>query len=277
MKTVIAALALTLAAGSTASTTSVPLRMWRLDCGSFDIENLAPVFSDAFDYKAAPLKIANSCYLVRHGSDFFLWDTGLTEELVGQSYKMPGQTLSVRRSIIDQLREIGVRADQVGMIGISHYHNDHTGQARAFPHAKLFIGKEDFEALKQGADPLIKRAQDDLAHWLRGGGSVETVTKDLDVFSDGAVVMLSTPGHTPGHHSLLVRLASGPVLLTGDIYQLRSQRLKHIVSSNSTNRADTLASMDRFDRIAANMAAKVVIQHDPADIARLPAFPKAAE
>jgi len=67
------------------------------------------------------------------------------------------------------------------------------------------------------------------------------------------------------------------VLLTGDQYHFTEQVANRGVPSFNTNRADTLASSDRFDRIAANLRAKVIIQHEPADVAKLPAFPKAAE
>jgi N-acyl homoserine lactone hydrolase len=90
-------------------------------------------------------------------------------------------------------------------------------------------------------------------------------------------VMLKLPGHTPGHNALLVRLASGPVLLSGDQYHFTEQVANRGVPSFNHDRADTLASHDRFDRIARNLGAKVIIQHEPADVAKLPAFPQAAE
>jgi hypothetical protein len=76
---------------------------------------------------------------------------------------------------------------------------------------------------------------------------------------------------------LLVKLASGNVLLTGDLYHFHEQVLIKGVPPFNTDRADTLASMDRFDRIAKNLKAKVIIQHEPADVAKLPRFPAAAQ
>ncbi len=89
--------------------------------------------------------------------------------------------------------------------------------------------------------------------------------------------MLAMPGHTPGHYALLVRLGSGPVLLSGDQYHFTEQVANRGVPGFNTSRADTLASHDRFDRIAANLKAKVIIQHEPSDVSKLPAFPAAAE
>jgi glyoxylase-like metal-dependent hydrolase (beta-lactamase superfamily II) len=81
------------------------------------------------------------------------------------------------------------------------------------------------------------------------------------------------PGHTEGHQALLVRLASGPVLISGDQYHFTANRQFGGVPSFNVDRADTLASHDRFEKLARNLKAKVVIQHEPDDIAMLPAFP----
>jgi N-acyl homoserine lactone hydrolase len=94
------------------------------------------------------------------------------------------------------------------------------------------------------------------------------------VFGDGLVRILKTPGHTPGHQVLLVKLAkTGPVLLSGDLYHLRRDRQQKLIPLFNTDRAETLASFDRFERIATNTKARVVIQHDPEDFKSLPKFP----
>jgi N-acyl homoserine lactone hydrolase len=103
------------------------------------------------------------------------------------------------------------------------------------------------------------------------------VARDKDVFGDQSVTILDMPGHTPGHKVLLVRLKSGPVLLSGDLYHATEQVTNRGVPSFNTNRADTLASFDRFQAIARTTGAKVIIQHEVDDIAKLPAFPAAAE
>ncbi|WP_246450288.1 hypothetical protein [Sphingomonas rhizophila] len=77
--------------------------------------------------------------------------------------------------------------------------------------------------------------------------------------------------------ALLVRLASGPVLLSGDLYHALEAREKRGVPPFNTDRAQTLASMDKFEALAKKTGAKVIIQHEPRDIGKLPAFPNAAE
>jgi N-acyl homoserine lactone hydrolase len=251
------------------------LSLWRLDCGEFVINQYGAFFSDTFQYPAGPKNIVGSCYLIRHGDRYMLWDTGLTDALIGNDLTTAAQTIRVRRSLVDQLRQIDVRPEQIEYIGISHWHFDHTGQARHFPQARLLMGQGDVELLRQtpSPDPDSTTA---LAHWLTGPGELRAVRGDLDIFHDGRVVMLSMPGHTPGHYSLLVRLASGPVLLSGDLYHFTEQVENRGVPPFNHDRADTLASMDRYDRIARNLGARSIIQHEPADVARLPAFPEAA-
>jgi N-acyl homoserine lactone hydrolase len=78
-------------------------------------------------------------------------------------------------------------------------------------------------------------------------------------------------------HSLLVRLKQmGNVLLSGDLTHFHENYEDDGVPTWNFNRADTLASLDRFKRIAKNLQATVIIQHDPRDISKLPAFPAAA-
>jgi glyoxylase-like metal-dependent hydrolase (beta-lactamase superfamily II) len=204
-----------------------------------------------------------------------LWDTGVPAAMKEKPAENTAQRISLKRTVVEQLQQLGVRPEQIETIGISHYHFDHTGQAASFPKAKLVIGKGDFDALKGATVPGGGDASH-LKHWLSGGGKVVEATGDVDLFEDGRVIMLDMPGHTPGHNSLLVKLASGNVLLTGDLYHFTEQVAIRGVPPFNTDRADTLASMDRFERIAKNLKAKVIIQHEPSDVAKLPPFPQAA-
>ena len=248
------------------------LSLTRLDCGTIRVNDL-DIFSDTRLYVGQKKTLTDSCYLIRNGSQMLLWETGLPADLVGKPPQGNGPlAMSLSKTVAAQLGQLGLRPADIDFVGISHYHNDHTGQAADFVSATLLMGKGDWEVAK--THPTAQKA---LAPWVTGGAKVEPIEGDKDVFGDGRVVILNLPGHTPGHRALLVRLASGPVLLSGDLYHFAEQVKNRGVPRFNTDRADTLASMDRFDRLAANLGAKVIIGHEPADVAKLPPFPKAAE
>ncbi len=253
---------------------SPDLELWRLDCGEILFAEHSAFFSDNFQYPPGPKKLADSCYLIRNGTRYMIWDTGLPGELAGKSQQAGSLTMSLSSRLTDQLARIGIRPEQIGILGISHYHFDHVGQASDFPQARLLIGREDVEIFRTVSDSMVQ--PDRIRPWLDGQRELVEVSGDHDVFGDGSVVMLDMPGHTPGHHSLLVRLASGAVLLSGDLYHFTEQVENRGVPSFNHDRADTLASMDRYRSIARNLGARTIIQHEPADIALLPAFPESA-
>ena len=252
------------------------LEMWRLDCGTLEISDIES-FSDAHLYDGVAKTLTVSCYLLRNGERYFLWDTGLSDALVGNPMTVSVYSMTVERSLVDQLGDIGLSADDIDMVGLSHMHFDHVGQAGRFPAAELLIGAGDAEAIAAGSDANVSAA---LANWFGEGatGKVSPVAKDRDVFGDGSVTMIATPGHTPGHTALLVRLPeAGPVMLTGDLYHFQEQVTNRGVPQFNTDRADTLASMDRFDQTAEALDAMQIIQHEPKDVALLPAFPGSAK
>jgi N-acyl homoserine lactone hydrolase len=263
------------ATAPTATLAPAPLSLTRLDCGSITIKNFDKFFSDKPGlYSSAPRDITDSCYLIHHGDQQMLWDTGLPAELKGHDTDMGDMVAHQKTTIVEQLAKLGIKPQDIDVVGISHSHSDHTGQAAAFPEAKLIIGAADFALAQKPAQP---GGPNPIAPWTKDGAKVEKVSADTDVFGDGSVTMLHLPGHTPDHMALLVRLASGPVLLTGDLYHSTEARQKRGVPPFNTSRDQTLKSMDAFEAKAKALGAKVIIQHEPADIAKLPAFPKAAE
>ncbi len=275
---VAAALALAapaLAQDKPAATAKVSLT--RLDCGTVRVNRLN-AFSDTEAYPGQSRDLTVGCYLIRHGDQLMLWDLGLPTALKGAAFTTTGDmSATVRRSLVEQLADLGIKPDDIDIVGISHFHFDHIAQLPDFPTAKLYIGKNDWDVLTQNPPPAFVNPTP-FAHWISGSGKVEPVARDKDIFGDGRVVMLDMPGHTPGHHALLVRLAGmGPVLLSGDQAHFQENYDSEGVPTFNTNRADTLASFDRFKGLAKHAKATVIIQHEPRDVAKLPAFPKAAE
>jgi glyoxylase-like metal-dependent hydrolase (beta-lactamase superfamily II) len=241
----------------------------RLDCGTPQ----APVavnqrFSDTYAYGDLKLQFVYSCYLIKHGDDFMLWDTG---------HSLTAPNVAPKVSLVDYLAKINVKPEQIKYVGISHYHADHTGQVNSFPKATVLIGKGDWDAItspKPGQGVNFKPFES----WIKGESKVEALTLDKDVFGDGSVIMLRTPGHTPGHSSLLVKLPQmGAVILSGDAVHFRENLISSGAPAFNYDRAQTVASIERLKGIASNLKATIIIQHDARDIDKLPVFPAFAK
>ncbi|WP_367108906.1 N-acyl homoserine lactonase family protein [uncultured Psychrobacter sp.] len=277
---VVSSAALSLSFSANAAATEIAkneanLELWRLDCGTIQVNELNQ-FSDTFQYTGQSKTLTDSCYLLRHNDELMLWDTGLSKELLGAKFTKDPMSPRLNQTLVDQLQQINIQPEDIDIVGISHYHFDHTGQAIDFPNARLLIGAEDLKVLKQTPPPAdINTAA--LSPWLKGDSPVETASGDHDVFGDGSVTMIDTPGHTPGSYSLLVRLPeTGAVLLSGDTVHFNEQITNNNVPPFNTDRAHSLASMDRLYGIAKNVPAKLIIQHEPEHIKLLPAFPSSA-
>jgi N-acyl homoserine lactone hydrolase len=262
---------ITVAAAS--AQTTAELSLTRFDCGKTTTLNDVSGFSDVAAFKGLSVQLTFSCYLVKHGNDYLVWDTG--NPAAGGTTPTP--PTAPKSSLVEQLAQLHLKPEQITFVAVSHYHGDHIGQVASFPESTLLIGKGDWDALND-AKPRPGVNPANVAHWISGGGKVEPVSGDKDVFGDGSVIMLNTPGHTPGHHSLLVKLKDkGNVLITGDLSHFRENYETNGVPTFNTSRAETLASLDRFKQLATNLHATVIIQHDARDIDKLPAFPASAK
>jgi glyoxylase-like metal-dependent hydrolase (beta-lactamase superfamily II) len=260
------AIAAPVAAQQAASTAgAAKLKLWRLDCGRIEENGARP-----WAWQKVPTP--TPCYLIANGDKYMLWDAGTSRRALNNAHP----TIKLDRTVTDQLAQINVRPDQIAFIGISHYHGDHTGQATQFPKAKLLIGAADLAAYKQ-VPPPVGVAPPHIQPWLDGAAPMEALSEDHDVFGDGRVQILMTPGHTPGHSALLVKLARGPVILAGDLWFSHADALRDTMPDFNTSRAETIASRQRIARLADKLDAVIILQHEPADIGKLPAFPNAAE
>ena len=270
----------TLPAFAQSNADPVEVELWRLDCGEVRVNDL-DMFSDTRAYTGEARDLTSSCYLIRHGSDYMLWDTGLPAALKGADQNdTDALSPTLKMTIEEQLAEIDLKPADIGRVGISHYHFDHTGQAASFPQAELMIDTRDWDVLSSDPLPTFAEgfANPDLVKPWHDGGKLTTTMGDTDVFGDGSVTMLAMPGHTPGSLALLLQLAeTGPVLLSGDVVHFEEQIANAGVPPFNTDRGDTLASIDRMNRLAGNLGATLIIQHDPRDIDKLPAFPASAK
>ena len=117
----------------------------RFDCGTPPAPTEVNArFSDTYAYPGMKVQFVYSCYLIKHGDDYMMWDTGQATSAGAVAPKVP---------LVDLLAQMKVTPDQVKYVGISHFHGDHIGQANALPKSTLLIGTGDWDALTSAKPP----------------------------------------------------------------------------------------------------------------------------
>lgn len=227
-------------------------RVYALDCGELHLQDGGRV-SPAMAGK--PADLSNTCFLIRSRHGDLLWETGNADALV--STPAPKDTplvLSRTRTLASQLADIGVRPSSIRYVAISHTHGDHAGNVDLFPGVTVLIQQAEYDS----AFAAGRSAPFAATH------PVEKVNGDKDVWGDGSVMLVSTPGHTPGHQSLLVNLkGTGWVLFAGDAVQIQDQ-WDRWRSSPETYNERLAPTMRRIAELVAKHNARVWFSHDPA-------------
>ena len=251
------------------------VRLYALDCGRIDLNDEGG-FSDTGEYDGKKGSLAATCFLIRHPKGILLWDTGLGDQIAAapNGVDPPGgfAHLSQKIALADQLKQLGVAPADVTFVAFSHFHFDHTGNAGAFTGSTWIVNKAELANAQQ--KPLPFGVDENIAAAVAKNAKTKLIDNDDDVFGDGSVRILKAPGHTPGHQVLEVKLKkAGVVVLSGDLYHTDANRKFHRVPAFNASRADTLASIDRIEKIVQNTHARFVIQHSLEDIAALPKLP----
>jgi len=220
------------------------------------------------------------CYLIKHAKGWMLWDTGIADRIAALPNGMPNPqgtiTAFMKTPLSESLKQIGVAPSDIGYFAMSHSHGDHSGNANLFPASTIYMQQAEYDAL---FGPEAAKSGLPLANFeaLKGSKFVR-LTGDADVFGDGSVVIKSTPGHTPGHQSLLVRLPKrGPVLLTGDLVHLLYSWDNNIVPGFNFDVAQSKRSLEEMKAYAKVTGAQVWVNHDKEQHAGIPKAPAYVE
>jgi N-acyl homoserine lactone hydrolase len=258
-----AALAATLAAGCG---TNGLKRMYVLDCGRLIAKDQARWTPGV--NAGQPREFSNNCYLFQHERGTLLWETGVPDSVAEHKDGLTtpnGAIVMFRdKTLKGQIESLGVKPDDITYVAISHSHGDHIGNAKAFAKSKTLMQKLEHEfAMKTIPKPL----NDDQ--------NVEMLSGDRDVFGDGSLTIISTPGHTPGHQSLLVKLPkTGALILTGDLVHFQYMWDNKVVPPFNFNKEQSLASIERVAKLLAEHKAQLWIGHDKDITAKFDRAPK---
>lgn len=203
------------------------------------------------------LYVLDNCYLIRHDNGLLLWDTGVPDAVAsspdGVVVANGAITYKRAKTLAAQLAELGLKPADVKYVAVSHTHGDHVGNIALFPTASVLIQGAEYDwAMGLPTKPAFAATQ-----------KIVKLSGDHDVFGDGSVKILSTPGHTPGHQSLLVQLPkTGALVLSGDAVHFRDNWEQKRVPAMNFNKDQTLASLSRIAVILEERKATLWINHD---------------
>jgi glyoxylase-like metal-dependent hydrolase (beta-lactamase superfamily II) len=164
----------------------------------------------------AKIDIPVPAWLIRHPKETVLFDTGLhpglahSPDTLGRLASLFTAILEEDGSIRGRLQDTDVDPDSPLTVILSHCHFDHVGGLCELPNARLIVQKAEWKAAIPGDGLSYDPALYDLGH------DVTTVDGDHDLFGDGAITCLPTPGHSVGHQSLRVVTANGPTVVAAD-------------------------------------------------------------
>jgi len=273
----IAALAFALLAGCAGSGSGPATveRMYVIECGENHVKDLSR-WTPGINV-GKPHVFGDYCYLIKHAQGWMLWDTGNPDRYAAMPDGFTAApnapiTAYMKKPLAESLKEIGVAPADIKYIALSHSHGDHSGNANLFAASTWLVQAAEYDAL---FGPEAKKYGLPAANFekLKGATTIK-LNGDYDVFGDGSVVIKSTPGHTPGHQSLLVRLPKrGPVLLSGDLVHLAYSWNNHIVPSFNADVAQSGRSIDAMKEFTLKTGAVIWINHDKEQQASIPKAP----
>jgi N-acyl homoserine lactone hydrolase len=210
-------------------------------------------------------------FLIEHPKGLVLFDTGCNPKIIDDAVGYWGEVAAhlplkwSRSDTLDkQIQGVGYKTSDVKYVILSHSHLDHSGGLTYFPKAKFLVGTNELR-YAYWPDPDRRWAfifNDFLPtrgyEWMELGC-------DFDLFGDGALQFLLTPGHTPGECSLLVNLPNRKFLLTGDTVHLRAAVTQEATMGIDVDAGQSIASLRRIKAIRDMQGATMWITHDPDD------------
>jgi N-acyl homoserine lactone hydrolase len=241
------------------------MQLYAVKCGG-DVMDLAAC--DPFDPDVGT-KFFNPYffYVIKHPKGTVMFDSGAHPTLasdpasrLGDAYASFQVMISPDDHIEKRLATIGMTPGDIDVVVQSHLHFDHCGGLAWLKHAPILVQREE---LTFAYDPPVYQRQIYMPSDFDIGLNFQPLDGDHDVFGDGRVNVISTPGHTRGHQSLLVRLEGQTIFLLADasylLRKIRERRLPAVIWSPDA----MVASWERIEQIEAEEGARLMTTHEP--------------
>lgn len=240
------------------------MRMYAFHCGE---EATLRSLYDPFDADcSATIRPPYFFYLIRHPEGDVLFDCGGHPALMDDPHSRLGAAadlydiaLSPGDDVVTRLHTLDVEPEAIGHVVQSHLHYDHAGGLEFLSEATVYVQRSELPfaywppVYQQGV--YARQDFDPVTRWKPLNG-------DYDVFNDGQLLIFSTPGHTPGHQSLLVRLAGQPIILVGDAAYDREKMAHRCLPGLLWNPDALVESWERIEELQRREGAELIFTHD---------------
>jgi glyoxylase-like metal-dependent hydrolase (beta-lactamase superfamily II) len=238
------------------------------------IKGLSPKLFNFAPEEIKRADLVNISYLIVHPRGTLQFDAGAIPDshFKGDGAPVVEGIMSATTPLVPQLAAAGYKPAEVTYFALSHYHSDHTANANEFARATWIVQKAERDWMF--ADKPQGIVQPATYSALRNAKTRVLDNEDFDVFGDGAVRVISAPGHTPGHQVVFVRLAKlGPVVLAGDLYHYPEERATGRIPTFEFNADQSRAARTKIEALLEQTRAQLWIEHDIATHEKLPKSP----
>ncbi|MCP4176997.1 MAG: N-acyl homoserine lactonase family protein [bacterium] len=232
------------------------------------------------DGSCCEIKIPVAFNLIEHPDGLVLFDGGNALEIAsdpighwGEPAKVFVPSMSEDQFVVNQIKKLNINPGDIKYIVQSHLHLDHTGALGQFPNAKVIVQKSE---LNYALNPdyfqksaYIKKDIQREENWYTLNAYYDD---NFDLFGDGKIKTIYTPGHTVGHQSLLVNMPrTGKVILIGDAVHTSKALDENIRPASGLfyNAEEYVRSVNRL-RMLRDQGCKLLVGHDPDDFFNKP-------
>lgn len=220
-----------------------------------------------------PYEIPVPWFLLIHPAGNVIIDGGLAAEGLddpkaywGEAVEAFQPVMTPDQGCVAQIKQLGVDPHDIRYVVLSHLHSDHTGAIGRFPHATHIVQRAEYDYANAPdwyvSGAYVRRDFDRIG--LRWQFLAGKATDGYDLFDDGTLRMIYTPGHSVAHQSFLVRLPrSGPILLTVDAAYTMDHWNEKALPGIMASAVDSVRSVKKLHALAEREGAMVVTGHDP--------------
>jgi N-acyl homoserine lactone hydrolase len=246
------------------------LRLYMFECGTLKCKLHNIKMNQGLN---EPYEIPVPWFFIQHPKGNIVIDGGNAAECVSDPHGHWGPVADVylpvmteEQCCLNELARLKIDPGSVSYVLFSHLHIDHTGAAGHFPEALHVVQRTEYEYAFApdwfAAGAYIRKDFDRPGlrwHFLEG-----TATDHYDLFGDGTVKIIFTPGHAPGHQSFLINLPkSGAILLTVDAAYTLGHWEEKALPGFLASTVDTVRSVRKLHQVARQTGAMIVTGHDP--------------